>query len=66
MTVAEVAVALRLAQATVRRQIANGRIRAEKVGRDWNIPEEEIRRYRADSLGQPGRRRADATLGLFD
>lgn len=56
MTTAEAAAALGLAPSTVRRQIAQGRIRARRAGRDWRISEAEVERYRAESLGQPGRR----------
>jgi excisionase family DNA binding protein len=66
VTVTEASEQLRLAPATVRRQIANGRIGAKKVGRDWDIPEEEVRRYAALSRGRPGRRPKEPTLGLFD
>jgi excisionase family DNA binding protein len=66
VTVEQFANALNLAQATVRRQIANGRLKATKRGRDWDIPDDEIVRYRAESLGQPGRRRATLNLGLID
>jgi len=66
MTVTEVAIALGLSPATVRRQIQNGRLAARKSGRDWNVPEEEVRRYRAVSRGRPGRRRKEPTLGLLD
>jgi len=64
VTVAEAARILGLSPATVRRQIANGRIEASKPGRDWDIPDEEVRRYRAVSRGKPGRRPGQPTLGL--
>ena len=56
MTTAEAAARLGLAPATVRRQIEQGRIGARKVGRDWQVTPREVERYRAESLGRPGRR----------
>ena len=55
MTVAEAAASLGIAPATLRQQIANGRIRATKHGRDWWIPRREVERYRRENLGRPGR-----------
>ncbi len=66
VTVTEAAERLRLSPATVRRQIANGRIKARKLGRDWDISEEEVRRYSALSRGRPGRRPKEPTLGLLE
>ncbi len=66
MTVNEAAARLGLSPATLRRQIANGRIAARKVGRDWDIQEEEVRRYAVLSRGRPGRRPKEPTLGLLD
>lgn len=57
---------LGLTPATVRAQIAKGRIRARKAGRDWDIEEGEVLRYRATSRGRPGRRPRQPTLGLFE
>jgi excisionase family DNA binding protein len=65
VTVAEAAAYLVLSPATVRRQILKGRIRARKVGRDWDIDFSELQRYRIESLGRPGRRAAQPTLGLI-
>jgi len=42
--------------ATLRQQIAGGRLRASKVGRDWLVTGAEVDRYRRESLGKPGRR----------
>lgn len=36
--------------ATLRQQIANGRLHASKIGPMWIITEEEVRRYRHESL----------------
>ena len=56
MTLDEAAAALGLSTVTLRSQIANGRLRAVKHGRDWWLTPGEVERYRADSLGRPGRR----------
>ena len=66
MTVGEVSTELRLSPRTIRNQIANGRLQATKRGRDWDIPEEEVDRYRVNSRGRPGRPASQPTLGLFD
>ena len=66
MTVGEAAKHLGLSPATLRRQIANGRMTATKLGRDWDIAADEVARYRAESRGRPGRRRLQPTLGLID
>ncbi len=56
MTLPEAAAILGLSPATLRQQIARGRLRARKVGRDWTVTAAEIERYRVESLGRPGRR----------
>lgn len=56
MTTTEAATLLGLSPITVRRAIANGTLRARKVGRDWHITPAAVERYRRDSLGQPGRK----------
>jgi excisionase family DNA binding protein len=56
MTTAEAAESLGIAPTTVRRQIEQGRIAARKVGRDWWVTPREVERYRAESLGRPGRK----------
>jgi excisionase family DNA binding protein len=66
VTVTEAAERLGLSPATVRRQILNGKLAARKSGRDWDVTEDEIRRYRAVSRGRPGRRPKEPTLGLVD
>lgn len=52
MTTAEAAASLGLTPHTVRVQINNGKLRAKKVGRDYNIAPSEVERYRAASLGK--------------
>ena len=56
MTTPEVARALGLSRRTVTNQIRAGRIVAVKMGRDYHVAPEEVERYRAESLGQPGRK----------
>ena len=58
MTTTEVAERLGIASTTVRRQIEQGCIAARKVGRDWHVTPREVERYRARSLGRPGRKPA--------
>ena len=41
---------------TLRAQIAKGRLVGVEVGGRWLIPNAEIIRYRAESLGRPGRK----------
>ena len=45
MTLTEAAARLGVTAATLRQQIANGRLRAKKIGRDWTVSEREIERY---------------------
>ena len=56
MTLPEAAALLGVTAATLRQQIANGRLRAAKRGRDWWVARQEVERYRAESLGKPGHR----------
>lgn len=48
MTLAEAAAVLGVTAATLRQQIANGKLRARKVGRDWSVSRREVERYRAE------------------
>jgi len=52
MTIPEAAASLGLAPATLRRQIANGALRAHKIGRDWWVWPEEVEKYRHEHLGK--------------
>ena len=49
MTLVEAAAALGVTAATLRQQIANGKLRARKVGRDWTVTPKEVERYRRES-----------------
>ncbi len=57
MTLPEAAALLDEVPATLRQQIANGRLRATKRGRDWWLTRAEVERYQRESLGKPGRRK---------
>jgi excisionase family DNA binding protein len=56
MTTDEAAAKLGLSPQTLRNQVASGRLVATKRGRDWWITPAALDRYRAESLGRPGRR----------
>jgi excisionase family DNA binding protein len=49
MTLLEAARLLGVMPDTLRQQIANGRLRAVKRGRDWWVTPKEVERYRRDS-----------------
>lgn len=55
MTLSEAAALLGVTAATLRQQIANRKLKARKVGRDWTVTPREVERYRAESLGRIGR-----------
>lgn len=45
MTLLQAAAILRVSAATLRQQIANGKLRAVKRGRDWWVTAAEVSRY---------------------
>lgn len=49
MTLTDAAAILGVTAATLRQQIANGKLRARKVGRDWQVPPREVERYGRES-----------------
>lgn len=59
MTLAEAADLLGVRPSTLRNQIANGRLRATKRGRDWTITKAEVARYGRESRGKAGRPRKE-------
>jgi excisionase family DNA binding protein len=61
LTLAEAAARLGLAASTLRHQVQAGRLRARLVGKTYVVTTREVERYRAESLGQPGRHQADST-----
>ena len=56
MTLAEAAASLGVTAGTLRHQIAQGRLKAARRGRDWWVTPGEVERYRRESRGRPGRR----------
>lgn len=48
MTIAEAAIALGLAPATLRLQARKGILRATKRGRDWWVEPRDVERYRVE------------------
>jgi excisionase family DNA binding protein len=63
-TLREAAASLGVKSATLRAQIARGRLNAERRGRDWHILAAELHRYRTEvQSGRPSRRTAlDVTI----
>jgi excisionase family DNA binding protein len=57
MTLNQAAEALGVTPATLRQQIAAGRLTASKIGPLWVVEELEVDRYRRESQGRPGRPR---------
>ncbi len=55
LTLAEAGDRLGLSASTLRNQVKRGRLRATLVGKTWVVTERELERYRATSLGRPGR-----------
>lgn len=49
MTLIEAAALLGVTAATLRQQIANGKLRATKRGRDWWLTRAEVARYQRES-----------------
>ena len=58
LTLAEAGDRLGLSASTLRHQVHAGRLRATLIGKTWTVTEREVERYRAESLGKPGRRHA--------
>jgi excisionase family DNA binding protein len=48
VTLTEAAAILGVTPDTLRQQIANGKLRARKVGRDWTVTPKEVERYRKE------------------
>ena len=48
MTLIEAAALLGVTPDTLRQQIAAGKLRAKKVGRDWHVTAREVERYRTE------------------
>ena len=56
ITLAQAGASLGVSPATLRAQVRNGRLHATLVGKSWVVTPREVERYRAESLGRPGRR----------
>jgi len=55
LTLAEAAAELGISSATLRHQVQLGRLAARLFGKTYVITQVELERYRATSLGRPGR-----------
>jgi Helix-turn-helix domain len=55
LTLTETAARLGLAASTLRHQVQTGRLQARLIGKTYVVTEREVERYRATSLGKPGR-----------
>jgi hypothetical protein len=55
LTLTETASQLDISAATLRHQVQGGRLAARLLGKTYVITDEELERYRATSLGKPGR-----------
>ena len=64
LTLAEAGTRLGLSPSTLRNQVKAGRLRGTLYGKTWTVTEREVERYRAESLGKPGRHRATTSNGL--
>jgi excisionase family DNA binding protein len=58
LTLAEAGDRLGVSASTLRSQVKAGRLKATLVGKTWTVTEREVERYRAESLGRPGRHSA--------
>lgn len=55
ITLAAAGALLGVSPATLRNQVRNGKLRAVLVGKTFVVTPREVERYRAESLGRPGR-----------
>jgi excisionase family DNA binding protein len=53
MTLKEAAERLGLTPDTLRQQIAAGKLRARKIGRDWTVSPREVERYAKEHRREP-------------
>jgi excisionase family DNA binding protein len=60
LTLTQAGTLLGVSPATLRSQVRNGRLRATLVGKTYVVTPREVERYRAESLGRPGRRHGAA------
>jgi excisionase family DNA binding protein len=64
LTLAQAAAELGITSSTLRHQVQLGRMKARLFGKTYVISTEELERYRATSLGKPGRPSHRAALPL--
>lgn len=64
LTLAQAAAELGISAATLRHQVQLGRMQARLFGKTYVITTDELERYRATSLGRPGRPSHRAALPL--
>jgi hypothetical protein len=57
MTLNEAAAALGIQPSVLRHALSRGTLTGRKVGPVWTVTPREVERYRAESLGKPGRKR---------
>jgi hypothetical protein len=57
ISISSVSVALGVSKAALRQAIYRGRLKGIRLG-EWHFKRSEVERYRAESLGRPGRRHA--------
>ena len=55
ITLAQAGAILGVNPATLRNQVRNGKLHGVLVGKTWVVTPREVERYRAESLGRPGR-----------
>ena len=55
LTLTQAAAELGISAATLRHQVQLGRMKARLFGKTYVVTETEVNRYRATSLGKPGR-----------
>jgi hypothetical protein len=63
LSLADAAEVLGISPATLRHQAAAGRLHGRVMGKTWITTVAEVERYRAESLGRPGRKASPPSLG---
>jgi excisionase family DNA binding protein len=54
LTLTQAAEQLGVTSSNLRQALARGRLHAERIGPIWVVSQDEVDRYRRDSLGQAG------------
>lgn len=60
LSLADAADLLGRSQATLSNQVRLGRLAGIKIGRNWLVTRAEVERYRAETLGRPGKKAVPA------